>query len=96
MFKAFNFVPQHDQMDCGPACLAMITQQMGKKYPLSYLRAHSYLTREGVSLSGMVQACEKIGLEAISVKITLQKLISEKPLPCILFWNNGMRSGNAY
>ena len=42
-----KFIPQHDQMDCGPACLAMITSKYGKNYSLQYLRENSF---EGVNL----------------------------------------------
>lgn len=88
MLKSFPFVPQHDAMDCGPACLAMVAQFYGKKYSLQYLRENAYLTREGVSLNGMTEAATLIGFDTISARTTLDKLIEEKPFPCILFWNN--------
>jgi ABC-type bacteriocin/lantibiotic exporter with double-glycine peptidase domain len=31
MLKTKLFTPQHDQMDCGSACLAMIAGSYGKK-----------------------------------------------------------------
>lgn len=88
MLKKLQFIPQHDAMDCGPACLAMISKYYGKKYPLQYLRDYSYLTREGVSLSGLSEAASIIGLESLSVRTTIEKLVQERPLPCILYWNN--------
>ncbi|MCW3465681.1 cysteine peptidase family C39 domain-containing protein [Chitinophaga nivalis] len=81
-----NFIPQHDQMDCGPACLAMVAGAYGKKYSLQYLRDHSFLTREGVTLSGISEAAQKIGLEALSVKMPVEDFAG-MPLPCILHWN---------
>ncbi|MDY3526047.1 cysteine peptidase family C39 domain-containing protein [Riemerella anatipestifer] len=56
-----SFVPQKDQMDCGPACLAMIARYYGKKYPVEYLREKAFITREGVSLLGISEAEKKIG-----------------------------------
>ncbi|WP_295232449.1 cysteine peptidase family C39 domain-containing protein [uncultured Chryseobacterium sp.] len=88
--RKFPFIFQHDAMDCGPACLAMITKYYGKNYPLQYLRDISFLTREGVSLSGLNQACEAIGIESIAIHTNIEAITEEKdnPLPCILFWNN--------
>lgn len=83
-----NFIPQHDQMDCGPTCLAMVASKYGKRYPLDYLRKNSFLSREGVSLLGISEAAEKLGFKTFSVKISATKLIVEKDLfPCILHWN---------
>ena len=83
-----KFIPQHDQMDCGPACLSMVSSYYKKKYSLQYLRENSFITREGVSLLGIVEASQKIGFKTISAKLTLERLITEKELfPCILHWN---------
>jgi len=83
-----KFTPQYDQMDCGPACLAMIASKYGKNYSLQYLREHSFLTREGVSLLGISEASKEIGFETLSGKLTSEILITErKNLPCILHWN---------
>ena len=80
------FIPQQDQMDCGPACLCMVASAYEKKYSLQYLREHSFITREGVSLLGIGEAAKKIGFEILSAKLTIEKL-NEMPLPCILHWN---------
>ena len=90
MIKKFPFIFQHDAMDCGPACVAMISKFYGKNYPLQYLRDMSFLTREGVSLSGLSQACENIGFESMAITTKIEEITEEKenPLPCILFWNN--------
>lgn len=72
-----KFISQHDAMDCGPACLAMIASKYGKNYSLQYLRDNSFLTREGVSLLGLTEASKKIGFETLSVKLTIEKLIEE-------------------
>jgi len=83
-----KFIPQYDQMDCGPACLAMVSSGYGKNYSLQYLRENSFLTKEGVSLLGISEAAKKIGLETLSGKLTIDNLITEKKiLPCILHWN---------
>jgi len=78
--------PQHDQMDCGPACLAMIASHYGKNFGLHYLREKSFITREGVSLLGISAAAEKIGFKTIAGKLHPENLDKEL-LPCILHWN---------
>ncbi|MDR3653460.1 MAG: peptidase domain-containing ABC transporter [Paludibacter sp.] len=89
LFKTFPFVAQHDSMDCGPACLAMISEYYGKKHSLQFLRDNSYLTREGVSLIGLTEAATKIGFESMALNLTVNDLITEKVYPCVLFWNSG-------
>lgn len=84
---AFKFYPQYDLMDCGPACLSMVASFYGKKYPITYLRDNAYITREGVSLRGIKEAANKIGLDGFAAKLTLQKLIEENPKGSILHWN---------
>jgi ATP-binding cassette, subfamily B, bacterial len=81
-----NFTPQHDQMDCGPACIRMIASAYNKTYPIQFLRDNCFITREGVSLLGISEAANKIGFETVSVNLTIKKLL-EMPLPSILHWN---------
>ncbi|HFK5510971.1 TPA: peptidase domain-containing ABC transporter [Elizabethkingia anophelis] len=82
----FNFYPQHDQMDCGPACLAMVASHYGKDFGLQYLRDKSFITREGVSLLGISAAAEKIGFRTIAAKLQTEDFDKEL-FPCILHWN---------
>lgn len=81
-----NFTPQHDAMDCGPACLSMITSFYRKEYPLEYLRNNSFITREGVSLLGLTEASKKIGFEVLTAKLEKENF-NKMLLPCILHWN---------
>ena len=74
-------------MDCGPACLRMIAKFYGKNYSLQTLREHSYISRDGVSLMGLSDAAESIGFRTIGLRITLEQLEKDVPLPCILYWN---------
>ncbi|MDT3404310.1 peptidase domain-containing ABC transporter [Mucilaginibacter terrae] len=83
----FSFIAQHDQMDCGPACLSMIARSYGKVYSLQYLRENSYITKDGVSVLGIREAASKIGFDSESVKISLQELNTPDHFPCILHWN---------
>lgn len=83
-----KFIHQHDAMDCGPSCLAMISGRYGKFYSLQYLRDNSFITKDGVSLLGLSEASHKIGFDSFSAELSIEKLIEEKDsLPCILHWN---------
>lgn len=81
-----RFTPQHDAMDCGPACLTMIADHYKKNYSLQFVRENSFITREGVSLLGLTEAAKKIGFNTISAETSIDKL-NKMPLPCILYWN---------
>ena len=74
-------------MDCGPTCLRMIAKYYNKSYTLQSLRERSFITREGVSMLGISDAAESIGLRTNGVKVSLKKLKEEVTLPCILHWN---------
>ena len=85
--KPFPSYSQLDAMDCGPTCLRMISKYYGRSFGVQYLREKSFITREGVSMLGISDAAESIGFRTNGVKITFEQLLSEKPLPCILHWN---------
>ena len=81
-----KFFSQYDLMDCGPACLAMVASYYGKNYGLRYLRERCFLTRDGVSLLGIIEASKKIGFSVVPGKLQVND-IDSKDLPCILHWN---------
>lgn len=83
----FPFYQQLDTMDCGPTCLRMIAKHYGKSYTLDYLRERSFYTREGVSILGISDAAEDIGFRTLSIKIDIDRLVDEVPLPAIAHWN---------
>ena len=79
-------------MDCGPTCLRMVAKHYGQTYSLPYLREKSYIDRAGVSLKGVSEAAEHIGLRSLAVKIPYnnsknEPSLLEAPLPAILHWN---------
>jgi len=65
----------------------MIAKHYGRSYTLQNLRERSFITREGVSMLGISDAAESIGMHTQGVKITLEQLMEDVPLPCILHWN---------
>ncbi|GHT32024.1 ABC transporter ATP-binding protein [Bacteroidia bacterium] len=87
MIKTFPIYRQLDAMDCGPTCLRMIAKHYGRTYTLQTLREKSFITRTGVSMLGISDAAEAIGLRTIGVKITFEQLVKDAVFPCILHWN---------
>lgn len=82
----FPFFQQYDAMDCGPSCLRMVAKYYGKHFSAEFLREKSYITREGVSLLGISDAAESIGMRSMGVRITFEQLKKEALLPCIVHW----------
>lgn len=82
-----KFFPQHDLMDCGPACLTMVANALGKNYPIEFIRKNSFLSKEGVSLLNISEAAKKIGLDPFPSMIDLETLDAHGVLPCIIHWN---------
>ena len=87
MIKSFPFYHQLESADCGPSCLRMIAKYYGRSYSIQYLREQAFITREGVSMLGISDAAERIGFRTMGVKVTLEQLRTEVPLPCVLHWN---------
>lgn len=82
----FPFYKQLDAMDCGPSCLRMIAKHYGKTYSLQTLRDRCFITRLGVSLLGISDAAESLGMRSTGVIADFESLESEVPLPCIAHW----------
>lgn len=90
MKKQISHFPNYlqlDAMDCGPTCLRIIAKYYGRSYSLQTLRDKSFITRQGVSMLGISDAAESIGFRTQGLRITLDRLIEDMPLPCILHWN---------
>lgn len=82
----FPHFSQHDAMDCGPACLRMVAAFHGRFFSLEGLRQRAHLNREGVSLLGISEAAEALGLRSTGVMVSFEELTTA-PLPCIVHWN---------
>jgi ATP-binding cassette, subfamily B, bacterial len=82
----FPAIQQMDLMDCGPTCLRMIAQHYGRVFDADFMREKCAITREGVSLAGISDAAEAIGMTALAVDVTFETLRDEVPLPAIAHW----------
>lgn len=73
-------------MDCGPACLKMITCYYGKFVELEHLRKMCYISKEGVSLASLMHAAENLGFKCKALKCNYDYLQTKATLPCIAWW----------
>ena len=87
MINDFPYIKQPDAMECGATCLRMISKYYDKEYSAETMQKLCVVTREGVSLLGMSDAAEYLGFRTVCGRLTLEKLVAQRPFPCILHWN---------
>lgn len=84
--KSFPWIKQSDAMQCGSACLAMICMFHGQKKNLNEISKICRSSISGISVNGIEEAAEKLGLKADSRFIPYKEL-SSIDHPVILHWN---------
>lgn len=82
----FRVIRQHDSMQCGVACLAMICRYYGKAVSLDELEMYCPAGKRGVSLLGISEAAQDLGFHTRAARFTVRQL-REIDSPCILYWN---------
>lgn len=87
MQRSFPHIKQSDSMECGATCLRMIAKYYGKEYSAETMQQLCLVTHEGVSLLSMSDAAEDLGFRTICGRMTLEKVVEQRPFPCILYWN---------
>jgi subfamily B ATP-binding cassette protein HlyB/CyaB len=65
----YPWVQQNDEMDCGPACMAMISKYYGNDLPIQFWRARMSTNQEGTSLFDLASASEKVGFVSHGVSV---------------------------
>lgn len=76
-------VLQHDETDCGAACLSIILQYYGKTVPLRRIRSAAGTDSVGTSGFGIVKGAEKFGLSCKGLMSPEKDKINTIPLPAI-------------
>lgn len=84
----FPLYKQLDAMDCGPTCLRMVAKYYGRSISLEYLRNKSQYGKAGVSMIGLSDAAEAIGLKSVGAKLSFEQLINDAPHPAIIHWDH--------
>lgn len=81
-------VEQHDEKDCGPACLAAISQYYGKHVSLPHVREMTKTDADGTNLYGLVEGAKRLNFDAEALGGTYEEMLEgiadgEVSLPCI-------------
>lgn len=79
----FPIIHQHDSMQCGIACLQMVCKYFGREYSLDSLSKLCFATTEGVSLLGINEAANTLGLHTTCARATTMVL---GEVPCLAFF----------
>ncbi len=65
---AFPIIHQYDSMQCGIACLQMVCKYYGREYTIDSLSKLCFATTEGVSMLGINEAANTLGLHTTHVQ----------------------------
>ena len=82
----YNCVKQHDNTDCGAACIATICRQQGYNISISKIREIAGTDKRGTNVYGMIQALNTLGfkVKGVKTKEINNDILREKiSLPCI-------------
>ncbi|MBM5799871.1 MAG: peptidase domain-containing ABC transporter, partial [Cyanobacteria bacterium K_DeepCast_35m_m2_023] len=82
-------VRQHDEEDCGAACVATVCQVHGRSLPLAQVRRAVGTTQQGTTLLGLSRGAESLGLSARAARAEPSLLadLDDLPLPLICHWD---------
>lgn len=83
----YPIILQHNEEDCGPACLATISKYYGQQFTITRVREASGTGQLGTTLLNLKQGAQVLGFNARGVKAALE-LVDKKqiPLPAIIHW----------
>jgi len=80
--KKIRAIRQHDQSDCGAACLCSIAGAFGYHLPISRIREFASTDSHGTNVLGLVEAANKMGFIARGVRGPTEAL-SSAPIPSL-------------
>ncbi len=85
--KKFEFFKPQNEMDCGASSLFMVANFYKKSISINEIRKAIVTSKQGVSLLDIGDAAEFIGFKSFGVKCTVDQLMKDATLPCILHWS---------
>ncbi len=75
-------IKQHDITDCGAACLASVAAHYKLLMPIARIRQFASTDKKGTNVLGMIEAAQRLGLQAKGVRGTFESL-SKIPMPTV-------------
>jgi ATP-binding cassette subfamily B protein len=82
-WQSYPHVQQSDFMDCGPACLTMISLYYNHNISIQFWRSQLSTSREGTSLFDLAQTSERCGFTSYSLEIDDLQNLDAGFFPCI-------------
>ncbi|MEM7579524.1 MAG: peptidase domain-containing ABC transporter [Mastigocoleus sp.] len=83
----YPVILQHNEEDCGPACLATISKYYGRLFTINRTREASGTGQLGTTLLNLKQGAQVLGFDARGVKAVIDLVDRQKiPLPAIIHW----------
>ncbi len=71
----YPFTKQHEEKDCGAACLSMISEYYGLKLPYARFRDWIKVDEQGANMYGLVTGAQKAGFVADALEGTGEELL---------------------
>lgn len=84
----YPFQRQYDEVECGPACLSMISEFYGNKIPIRVWRENMDLNQEGTSLFDLSISANKFGFETLALEVEDLCRLPASRLPVIALMEN--------
>ncbi|AFY46402.1 ABC-type bacteriocin/lantibiotic exporter with N-terminal double-glycine peptidase domain [Nostoc sp. PCC 7524] len=83
----YPVVLQHNEEDCGPACLATICKYYGQLFTINRTREAAGTGQLGTTLLNLKQGAQVLGFHARGVKAVIDLVDKQQiPLPAIIHW----------
>lgn len=83
MRKKIKFIKQTDPKDCGPVCMAMISDYYGFSVSVARLREYGGTDLQGTNIAGLMKIAEKLGFNARGVRAEEPSALCDVPTPAI-------------
>jgi ATP-binding cassette subfamily B protein len=85
--RRYPHISQHDETDCGAACLGMITAYYGNPVGLARLRDLASVDSRGATMWSVAHAAETLGFHARGLELGFDAL-SQIQLPAVVHWED--------
>lgn len=72
-----SLIRQHEEKDCGAACLSMILQHYGKKLPLAAVAEAVKVDQYGANIYGLLDGAKQFGLTGTAMEGSAEEFLSD-------------------